>query len=157
MVARETASIVKFVKGLYNGRVPELENIATKDIDYTKCVIEIETNDPPEFGFLSPHQSISLAITLSAPHPRLAPATTSQVLACCQSVLLLHQHSTLLLMYVESCMHKVAPNLCRLVGSAVASKLISCAGGIDRLAATPACNIQVLGSEKTPTLGYGLM
>jgi U4/U6 small nuclear ribonucleoprotein PRP31 len=54
-------------------------------------------------------------------------------------------------------MHKVAPNLCRLVGSSVASKLISCAGGIDRLAAMPACNIQVLGSEKTPTLGFGMV
>jgi U4/U6 small nuclear ribonucleoprotein PRP31 len=60
-------------------------------------------------------------------------------------------------MYVESCMHVVAPNLCRLVGSSVASKLMSTAGGIDKLAVMPACNIQVLGSEKTPNLGIGMM
>jgi U4/U6 small nuclear ribonucleoprotein PRP31 len=43
-------------------------------------------------------------------------------------------------------MHIVAPNLCRLVGSTVASKLMANAGGLNKLATMPACNIQVLGS-----------
>ncbi len=54
-------------------------------------------------------------------------------------------------------MHIIAPNTSRLVGSSVASKLISAAGGIDKLAAMPACNIQVLGSERTPNVGFGLL
>lgn len=79
------------------------------------------------------------------------------MLNCTEAVRTLNQYKNMLLMYVESCMHAVAPNLCRLVGSAVASKLISAAGGIHKLSIMPACNIQVLGSEKTPNLGIGTM
>ena len=45
-------------------------------------------------------------------------------------------------------MQIVAPNLCKLVGSALAAKLISHAGGIDKLAFMPACNIQVMGGNR---------
>lgn len=54
-------------------------------------------------------------------------------------------------------MQIVAPNLCKLVGSATASKLISCAGGIDKLSFMPACNIQVMGGNKAANIGLGMM
>jgi U4/U6 small nuclear ribonucleoprotein PRP31 len=50
-------------------------------------------------------------------------------------------------------MQLVAPNLCELVGSLVASKLISAAGGIKELAAMPACNIQVMGGHRSAQIG----
>ena len=34
------------------------------------------------------------------------------------------------MIYLESCMQVIAPNLCELVGSLTASKLITAAGGI---------------------------
>mgnify|MGYP000853143822 CR=1 FL=1 len=154
---REISAIVKFVRGIYCKKLPELENIVTNEVDYASCVTEIELNPQPKFPNLSPHQAISLAIVLSTPHSKLSEKDAQQVLECCQAVRTLHQHKNLLLMYVESCMHAVAPNLCRLVGSAVASKLISTAGGINKLSVMPACNIQVLGSERTPNLGVGTM
>lgn len=102
MVTREIAAIAKFIKGVYSARVPELENIVTNDIEYAKCVAEIEGcgEEKPKFEFLSPHQSISLTLTLSAASPKLPQATTSQVMSSCQSILLLQQHHNLLLMYV---------------------------------------------------------
>lgn len=54
-------------------------------------------------------------------------------------------------------MQIVAPNLCKLVGSAIASKLISCAGGIDKLSFMPACNIQVMGGNKAANIGLGML
>ena len=61
------------------------------------------------------------------------------------------------MIYLESCMQTVAPNLCELVGSLTASKLISVAGGVKELAAIPACNIQVLGGQRSAQIGFGQM
>ena len=54
-------------------------------------------------------------------------------------------------------MQYIAPNLCDLVGSLVASKLISAAGGVKELAAMPACNIQVMGGQRSAQIGFGQM
>jgi len=45
-------------------------------------------------------------------------------------------------------MQAVAPNLTALIGELVASKLISHAGGLIKLAKQPASTIQILGAEK---------
>jgi U4/U6 small nuclear ribonucleoprotein PRP31 len=46
-----------------------------------------------------------------------------------------------ILMFLETKMHMVAPNICEIIGPKVASKLISAAGGIDELSKIPASNI----------------
>jgi U4/U6 small nuclear ribonucleoprotein PRP31 len=50
--------------------------------------------------------------------------------------------------FLERKMHVIAPNTLSIVGPTVCAKLISSAGGIVELSRTPACNIQVLGSQK---------
>jgi U4/U6 small nuclear ribonucleoprotein PRP31 len=55
--------------------------------------------------------------------------------------------------FVESKMTTMAPNMCEVVGRTCAAKLIAAAGGIDELAKMPACNIQVMGSQKRALLG----
>lgn len=47
------------------------------------------------------------------------------------------------LRFVESRMHKIAPNLSLVVGSEVAAKLMGVAGGLVALSKMPACNVQV--------------
>lgn len=37
-VTREIAAIVKFVRGIYGRKLPELENIVTNEVDYAACV-----------------------------------------------------------------------------------------------------------------------
>jgi U4/U6 small nuclear ribonucleoprotein PRP31 len=51
-------------------------------------------------------------------------------------------------------MQLIAPNLCELVGSLIASRLISAAGGIKELATMPSCNIQVLGGQRSAQIGF---
>ena len=70
---------------------------------------------------------------------------------------MLHEHHNLLMIYLESCMQVVAPNLCELLGSLTASKIISAAGGVKELAAIPACNIQVLGGQRSAQIGFAQM
>ena len=48
----------------------------------------------------------------------------------------------------------VAPNLSSLVGSDVAARLISAAGGVHSLAKIPACNVMTLGAPKKELGGY---
>ncbi len=45
-------------------------------------------------------------------------------------------------------MEKIAPNISRITGSLIGARLISQAGGINRLALLPASTIQILGAEK---------
>ena len=63
-------------------------------------------------------------------------------------ILQLSNHKMDLLLYLESTVKNVAPNVCEIIGPKIASKLVSAAGGITELAKIPACNIQVLGQEK---------
>ena len=50
--------------------------------------------------------------------------------------------------YIETVMKEVAPNITALVGPLLGARLISLAGGLDKLARMPASTIQVLGAEK---------
>ncbi|MEB3851873.1 MAG: C/D box methylation guide ribonucleoprotein complex aNOP56 subunit [Desulfurococcales archaeon] len=50
--------------------------------------------------------------------------------------------------YIEAVMKEVAPNITALVGPLLGARLISLAGGLERLARLPASTIQVLGAEK---------
>ena len=51
-------------------------------------------------------------------------------------------------------MHVIAPNTMALLGPSLCAKMISAAGGIIELSRTPACNIQVLGSERKALHGF---
>lgn len=59
--------------------------------------------------------------------------------------------------YIDEAMLEVAPNIRGLVGSLLGARLISLAGGLDKLATLPASTIQVLGAEKAlfRALRYG--
>ncbi|MCE4601357.1 MAG: C/D box methylation guide ribonucleoprotein complex aNOP56 subunit [Desulfurococcales archaeon] len=50
--------------------------------------------------------------------------------------------------YIEQVMKEVAPNITALVGPLLGARLISLAGGLEKLARLPASTIQVLGAEK---------
>jgi nucleolar protein 56 len=49
---------------------------------------------------------------------------------------------------LEAALPQTAPNLCALLGPKLAARLLSQAGGLDRLARMPASTVQVLGAEK---------
>ena len=50
--------------------------------------------------------------------------------------------------YISELAEEVAPNMCALLGSSLAARLISSAGGLDRLASLPSSTLQLLGAEK---------
>lgn len=50
--------------------------------------------------------------------------------------------------YIDTVMKEVAPNIVSLVGPKLGARLMSLAGGLEKLAKLPASTIQVLGAEK---------
>lgn len=50
--------------------------------------------------------------------------------------------------YIDAVMKEVAPNISALVGPKLGARLLSLAGGLEKLAVLPASTIQVLGAEK---------
>jgi len=50
--------------------------------------------------------------------------------------------------YISKLAEEVAPNMCALMGSSLAARLISSAGGLDRIASLPSSTLQLLGAEK---------
>jgi len=63
---------------------------------------------------------------------------------------------TELLWFVESKMASIAPNVCNMIGSALAAQVVGLAGGLQELSRMPACNISNIGQEKNKmTAGFG--
>jgi len=50
--------------------------------------------------------------------------------------------------HIENDMGNIAPNICKITGPMIGARLISLAGGLERLATMPASTIQILGAEK---------
>lgn len=50
--------------------------------------------------------------------------------------------------YITSIVQEVAPNLCAVLGGPLSARLISLAGGLERLASLPSSTVQLLGAEK---------
>ena len=49
---------------------------------------------------------------------------------------------------IEKSMKEIAPNMTNIIGPLIGARLISLAGGLDRLSLMPASTIQILGAEK---------
>jgi nucleolar protein 56 len=63
-------------------------------------------------------------------------------------VLSLYQTKTTLEKYIEKLTKEIAPNVSALTGPLLASRLISLAGGLEKLAYMPSSTIQILGAEE---------
>lgn len=84
----------------------------------------------------------------------LAPEKLTKVIEACDMALSLDETKNKLLMYVETRMSFIAPNLTNICGSVVAAKIIGVAGGLTALSRMPACNVLVLGAAKKTLQGF---
>jgi len=75
------------------------------------------------------------------------------MIVACDEAFVLNDCKRDVLLYLESRMSGLAPNLSALLGAALAAKLITAAGGLLNLARMPAQNIMLVGSQKKALLG----
>eukprot|EP00913_Durusdinium_trenchii_P012041 g11313.t1 len=156
----EMMNIHRFVRDIYSKKFPELESIVTSPLDYLQVVQRIgNTKDLTtiDFSDILPNTAV-MAITVTASMTagtQLPRQELDKMLVGCDEAFLLNDCKRDVLLYLESRMSGLAPNLSALLGAALAAKLITAAGGLLNLARMPAQNIILVGSQKKSLLGMG--
>ncbi len=122
----------------YGLHFPELADYA-RDERYSILIAEHGAREGiiPEIG-----------VKLESVGAELTPADMEAVRALAASLVDLHQQRTDLENYVRERASECAPNLSCLISEMLAARLISLAGGLDRLAKLPSSTVQLLGAEK---------
>lgn len=108
-----------------------------------------------DLSFLPNHNIMAINIVSSTTMGKpLNNKDLRNLINACDEVILLNKEKLEILEYIQAKMNIIAPNVCALIGSNVASKLITSSGGILELAKIPASNILVMGSTKINTEGF---
>lgn len=154
----EMMNIHRFVRDIYSKKFPELEAIVVSPLDYLQVVQRIgNTKDLTSIDFsdILPNTAV-MAITVTASMTagtQLPRQELDKMLVACDEAFQLNDCKRDVLLYLESRMSGLAPNLSALLGAALAAKLITAAGGLMNLARMPAQNIILVGSQKKALLG----
>merc|ERR1712187_733265 len=139
-------------------KFPELESIVVSPLDYLQVVQRIgNTKDLTSIDFsdILPNTAV-MAITVTASMTAgtvLPRQELDKMMVACDEAFVLNDCKRDVLLYLESRMSGLAPNLSALLGAALAAKLITAAGGLLNLARMPAQNIMLVGSQKKALLG----
>merc|ERR1719203_1759646 len=154
----EMLNIHRFVRDIYSKKVPELESIVTNPLDYLQVVQRIgNTKDLTtiDFSDILPNTAVmAITVTASMTAGSILPRQElDKMMVACDEAFLLNDCKRDVLLYLESRMSGLAPNLSALLGAALAAKLITAAGGLLNLARMPAQNIMLVGSTKKALLG----
>ena len=142
------------IREWYGLHFPELDRMIEKHDTYARLV----QNLGPRTLF-SPENLVKIgipqdkAITISEAAQKSTgaemPAPDMEWLGeVCTRVLELYKLRDAAEKYADKIMVEVAPNMSAVLGAVLSAKIISIAGGLDRVAKMPASTLQVLGAEK---------
>eukprot|EP00435_Cladocopium_sp_Y103_P068032 s579_g30.t3 len=127
----EMMNIHRFVRDIYSKKFPELESIVTSPLDYLQVVQRIgNTKDLTtiDFSDILPNTAV-MAITVTASMTagtQLPRQELDKMLVGCDEAFLLNDCKRDVLLYLESRMSGLAPNLSALLGAALAVGISSC-------------------------------
>ncbi|GIX63702.1 U4/U6 snRNP-associated protein [Babesia caballi] len=141
----EIINVFNHVRDIYSKRFPKLEAIVTSPLDYMLVVKraqnEIDFTKVRLFDLLpnAMIMAITVAATSASGSPLSAPSMNE------------------ILVYLESRMVLLAPNVSAIIGSALAARLINQAGGLGTLAKMPAQNIMLVGGNRKGVIVPGII
>ena len=142
------------IREWYGLHFPELDRMIEKHDTYARLVQNLGPR-----SLFSPENLVKVgipedkAITISDAAQRSMgaemPAPDMEWLGeVCSRVLELYKLRDTAEKYADKIMVEVAPNMSAVLGAVLSAKIISIAGGLDRVAKMPASTLQVLGAEK---------
>ena len=155
----EISVVHSFIRDKYKLKLPLLESRIQHPIDYARVVKRIGNEvdlTQIELKDLLPSADI-MWITMTESTTSGEPLSEGNLVKtneACDRALTLDAAKKKILDFVASRMGCIAPNLAAIVGSAIASKLMVNAGGLEALAKMPACNVQLLGAKKKNPCGF---
>ncbi|KAF3656568.1 putative glucose-6-phosphate 1-dehydrogenase, cytoplasmic isoform isoform X1 [Capsicum annuum] len=148
-----------FIRDKYRLKFPELDSLVNHPIDYARVVKKI--GDEMDLtlvdlqGLLPSAVIMVVTVTASTTNGKPLPERVlERTLEECDRILDLDSSKKKVVDFVESRMKCIAPNLCGVVGSAVAAKLVCCAGGLMLSANMPSDNIRCLGARRKNLAGF---
>jgi U4/U6 small nuclear ribonucleoprotein PRP31 len=152
-LGKEVELCHKWLRDHYKKRFQELESIVMNPVDFAKLIIrfgnETDLGKVNLSDILPPATVMAVSLTASTMSrvPFSAEELTS-VMEAAQELLSLDDARRLILQFIESRMSFIAPNLSYILGSSVAAKLMTAAGGLSALSRLPAVTVQILGASK---------
>ncbi len=139
------------VRSWYAYHFPELEKLVTNLETYLAIVNEIKSRKYMEIAKLAAHTGKAEKIAELAKQSigaDIPDEDLDQIAKLAKLGIDTKRTREELMDYIERTCQKICPNLAYLVGPNLAARLLSHAGGLDKLAEMPASTIQVLGAEK---------
>jgi len=133
--------LIERLREWYGLHFPEMDKIIEDNNKFVEIVEKFGSREKIEHEELSHFRDKSMGIELS-----YDDVTTIQLFA--KEIKELYDLRNKLSKYSEDLLKEVAPNLKDLAGPVLAAKLISLAGGLEKLARMPSSTIQLLGAEK---------
>lgn len=157
----EIATIHRFTRDKYSKRFPELESLVVGPLEYVMTVRELGNdldrakNNETLQQFLTQATIMVVSVTASTTQGQLLTEEEKEAICeACDMAVELNNCKLKIFEYVESRMAFIAPNLSIIVGASTAAKIMGVAGGLTKLSKMPACNVLVLGSQKTTLSGF---
>jgi nucleolar protein 56 len=142
------------IREWYGVHFPELDELVKEHEDYIRIVAEIGHRDNitveslKKIGFSEAKASKIVEAAASSVGADLSEHDAEAIRTLARIVLDLYQLRKTLTSYLGDVMSEVAPNITALVGPLLGARLLSLAGGLEKMAMLPASTIQVLGAEK---------
>jgi len=122
----------------YGMHFPELSDIA-KDDRYAQLIAEH-----------GDRESIirELGLNIGSIGADLDDGDLKEMMGFADAVVRLYEKRETMELYITEIASEVAPNMCTLIGAPLSARLISLAGGLERLSSLPSSTVQLLGAEK---------
>ncbi|KAI1318239.1 U4/U6 small nuclear ribonucleoprotein Prp31 [Mortierella claussenii] len=153
-IDNEILVVHKFIRDHYEPKFPELETLVPNPLDYARTVKRIANQD--DITKIDLHDILLSAtvmvVVVTGTTTEGRKLTDTEWRACedaCNLALELEKAKQTVIAYVESRLTFIAPNLSAIIGTATAAKLMGQAGGLTALSKLPACNVQVLGKDRS--------
>mmetsp|Transcript_30209 Transcript_30209/g.90817 ORF Transcript_30209/g.90817 Transcript_30209/m.90817 type:complete len:502 (+) Transcript_30209:259-1764(+) len=157
----ELHNVHRYVNDVYAKKFPELDTLVPSKMDYLRVVErmrnEMDMTQVDLSDVLPPTVVMVVSVTGSTTSGQpLSQKELDECVEGCGVCFKLEEDKGTILHYLQSRMSVLAPNLTHLVGSSLAAMLVGMAGGLEKLAHVPACNLTVMGQEKRHLAGFGM-
>jgi len=148
----------------YNPKFPELEELLTDPFQYRAAIgilqneMDVTKANEKLNDILTSNQIITISVagstTSGSPLTEEELKTVNQTCAYLDKLKFTQSELTT---FVESRMERWAPSICALIGPSIAAQLLAATGGLAELSKIPACNLQLLGKNKSTSASRGGM
>lgn len=122
----------------YGMYFPELSDLV-KDDRYARLIASVGERE----GILE-----ELGVEMESMGADLDPTDLNAVMALARNLCDIYDSMAAAEEYITDAVKETAPNMCTLLGGPLSARLISLAGGLERLASLPSSTLQLLGAEK---------